>query len=63
MPYDLQNLESFLQSIKSNAKVSMSSIGNTIMGKHIPLVKIESLDKSNPIPKKVIVILARQHPG
>lgn len=33
------------------------------MGKHIPLVKIQSLDKSNLISKKAIVILARQHPG
>jgi len=63
MPYDLQNLEAFLQSIKSNAKATFSTIGNTLMGKAIPLVKIASLDKSNATIKKAIVILARQHPG
>jgi len=52
-----------LESIKTNPKVNISTIGNTIMGKSIPLIKLSSLDKSNKMEKKAIIILARQHPG
>lgn len=52
-----------LESIKSNPKVTLQSIGNTIMGRSIPMIKISSNDSSNKIIKKALIILGRQHPG
>lgn len=63
MPYEYNNLESLLASIKGNPKVTVNSAGVTIMGQSIPIIKIKSTDNSEGMVKKAIVIMARQHPG
>lgn len=42
MPYDLADLHRLLSQIKINAKVKITTIGNTLMGKPIPLIKISA---------------------
>lgn len=63
MPYDLTDLNLLINSIRTNPRVKISTIGTTIMGKQIPLLKISSVDDTNKIEKKALVILGRQHPG
>lgn len=63
MPYDLTDLKKLLESIKVYPRVSLITLGNTIMGRSIPVIKISSVDNSNPILKKALIIMARQHPG
>jgi len=62
MPYDLNDLKKMLEAIKTHPKVTVTTIGSTIMGKSIPMINI-SMDSDNRVPKKAIVILGRQHPG
>lgn len=64
MPYDLKDLDRLLNSIKKHVRVKVSTIGVTVMGRPIPLIKISSKDEENTgIPKKAIIFLGRQHPG
>lgn len=63
MPYDFNDLQKLLGSIKGNPKVSMKQIGVTLMNKSITLVKIGSFDNIEGVERKAIIILARQHPG
>ena len=63
MPYDLEDLNTLLESVKNNQKVSIHTIGNTYMGRPIPAVRIKSLQQSNNVEKKAIIIMGRQHPG
>ena len=62
LPYDLSDLKKLLESIKGHPKVTITTIGSTIMGKSIPMINI-STDNENRVPKKAIVVLGRQHPG
>ena len=62
LPYDLNDLKKLIENIKNNPKVSITSIGSTIMGRSLPMITI-SADNPNRIPKKALVILSRQHPG
>lgn len=63
MPYDYNDLQKLLGSIKGNPKVVMKQIGVTLMNKPITLVKIGSFDNIEGIERKAIIVLARQHPG
>lgn len=63
LPYDLTDLKKLVEEIKDHPKVSISSIGTTIMGRPIPLIKIATDNLDNKITKKALVIMARQHPG
>lgn len=63
MPYTTNDLKILLEEIKSNTKVNLQSFGTTGMNKPMPLIKISSTDKTVSSEKKIIVILARQHPG
>jgi hypothetical protein len=49
MPYDLTDLHFHLNSIKGNPKVKMSTIGLTIMGRPIPVIKISGADDGNKL--------------
>jgi hypothetical protein len=62
MPYDTDNLKDLLEEVKNNNKVTLQTFGVSGMGKPMPLIRIKSHDRGN-FEKKVIVILARQHPG
>jgi cytosolic carboxypeptidase protein 2/3 len=63
MPYDLTDLQRLLSQIKNHPKVKISSIGNTLMGRPIPLIRIAAVEEAARVEKKALVILARQHPG
>lgn len=63
MPYDLNDLQKLLESVKNNPKITTKIIGSTIMGKQIPVLKIKSVNPVDTIEKKAIIIMARQHPG
>ena len=62
MPYDLDQLNSMIESLKDNPKVSVLTLGITYMGREIPLIRIRGLEKTQ-IEKKVVVVMGRQHPG
>jgi cytosolic carboxypeptidase protein 2/3 len=62
IPYDLNDLRKLLETLKGNPKVEVTSVGSTIMGRSIPLVKINT-ENPNRVPKKALVIMGRQHPG
>ena len=61
-PYDYNDLKKVLENIKGHPKVTITTIGSTIMGKSIPMINI-STDNENRIPKKAVIVLGRQHPG
>jgi hypothetical protein len=63
MPYDLHDLHLFLTQIKTNPRVKMMTIGSTLMGRPIPLIKISAVEEAGRGEKKALVVLARQHPG
>jgi hypothetical protein len=47
MPYDLTDLHLLLNQVKSNPKVKLTTIGNTLMGRPIPLLKISAVSDAN----------------
>lgn len=63
MPYDLNDLHILLNLIKTNPKVKLNTIGTTLMGRPIPLIKISAVEGTSRVERKAIVILGRQHPG
>ena len=61
IPYDISDLKKLLEGIKGNPRVTLLTIGSTLTGKSIPLIKISTADTANT--KKALIILGRQHPG
>ncbi len=49
MPYDLTDLHLLMSSIKGNPRVKISTIGSSIMGRPIQLLKISSVDDTNKV--------------
>lgn len=62
LPYDLSDLQRLLAAIKG-PRATLTTIGHTVMGRAIPMLRLASTDRSNAMQKKAIVIMGRQHPG
>lgn len=62
MPYTVDDLNQMLETVKTNPKVSVHTVGSTYMGQSMPMIKISSEQKGG-VQRKAIIIMARQHPG
>ena len=63
MPYDLEDLNSMLETVKSNSKVSIHIIGNTHMNRPIPAIFIKSLQQDRPQSRLALCANGRQCHG
>lgn len=60
IPYTTANLQQLLNELKENPNVVISSIGNTVQGRDIPMVTLT--DETYPADRKrVVFLMGRQH--